>query len=450
MRRLRLVVLLVVAGFVAQSGSAMRAPARGEARAGWQPATRLFSGADPAAIPGVSGPVVAVDGSGRATALWLDGSSSDGSSSGQVVMEADSNPTGSWTLVRTLSAFGTDVSSLPSLAVDARGDAVVAWANRVGATYQVHASYRTAGGDWQPPRTLPLRGPQVGIDDSGRALVAGVGARGVEVVSRGRSGGWGAPKVICRCSDASLDSFAVNARGSALVAWDRLRRPGGLWDRTRSPAGRWSKLQEIDSAGYLADVALNSRGDAVVAYLHGSAEFREGELAVAIRPPNGRFGRPQTLGSDAYWGFMPALAPTGEAVLMWHPGGCCLFAMSRRPGASSFSSRQTLDTSPDYGDAEPHALAVDANGNTFALWLRTAAGLGYGELYLHAAQRPAGGSFDSGSDIGEIGDDSYKHSACQGYAALASTPDGHAVAVWLVRTADPGRCTAIDAATFTP
>jgi hypothetical protein len=72
--------------------------------------------------------------------------------------------------------FGTDVSSSPALAVDARGDAVIAWTAYGAGGEQVRAAYRLAGRAWQPPRTLSLTGeiaddPRVALDARGRALV---------------------------------------------------------------------------------------------------------------------------------------------------------------------------------------------------------------------------------------------------------------------------------------
>jgi hypothetical protein len=94
--------------------------------------------------------------------------------------------------------------------------------------------------------------------------------------------------------------------------------------------------------------------------------------------------------------------------------------MSRQPGAFSFTSQQVL--APGFGQTVPSALAMDEGGDTFALWERSDQSSGH--LYLHAAQRPAGGSFDSGADIGDIGVDSYKQSACIGSPSLATTSDG--------------------------
>jgi hypothetical protein len=130
---------------------------------------------------------------------------------------------------------------------------------------------------------------------------------------------------------------------------------------------------------------------------------------------------------------------------MWANDSCRLFAMSRRPSAHSFSSEQVLE----HGTYQsvPGALAMDADGNTLAL--RTQVQAQTEELYMHAAQRPAGASFDGGRDLADIGPDSYKHSACSGAPSLAVTPSGRlAFAVWLTRSHPNGGCTAVEAARF--
>ena len=238
----------------------------------------------------------------------------------------------------------------------------------------------------------------VAIDGRGRALVMWLEAResGVAyqfrlaVAARGRTGDWDKPKIICGCS--SVSALAMNPSGLALVVWSP--NTGGLWDETRSPSGRWSARQRISPSGtglYYMPLALNSRGAAVVAWLEVSPQAPEGELTIAVRPARGRFGRPQTIGGDAYWGWVLAMAPTGEAVVVWEDAPCCMFAMARRPGASSFSSPQTL--SPGLGQTVPEALAMDAHGNALALWARSDKTDGH--LCLHAAQRPAGGSLEA-------------------------------------------------------
>jgi hypothetical protein len=196
-------------------------------------------------------------------------------------------------------------------------------------------------------------------------------------------------------------------------------------------------------------LALNSRGGAVVAWLGPGTKFAmSGRLDVAIRGPRGRFGRTQTIGDDPSWGFIVALAPTGEATVVWETADCG-FSMSRLPGASSFGSKQNLGCDPYDGETVPETLAMDAHGNTLALWLN--AGGPTAHIYLHAAERPAGGRFDNGADIGDMGLDSDRHVYCGlGGVSLAVTPDGSlALASWQARPHETNTCTQVQAATLT-
>ena len=149
---------------------------------------------------------------------------------------------------------------------------------------------------------------------------------------------------------------------------------------------------------------------------------------------------------------MVALAPTGEATVVWETASDCGFSMSRLPGASSFRSQQNLGCAQYDGQTAPETLATDAHGNTLALWLKAGdPAMPGAHIHLHAAERPAGGSFDNGADIGDMGLDSYKHAACGlGDTALAVTQDGGlAFAVWLARTHETGGCTQVQATTLT-
>jgi len=431
----------------------------------WQPSTTLFSASSPDdEITAVDGPSVAADGRGRATAVWLYSSAPvdehDTPPPESVIMEADRSASGGWTRARALTALGTDIDHPPSLAVDARGDAVLAWDD---GEEQVRAAYRPAGHSWQAVRTLSPPGvrawggtpddPQVALDDRGRALVAWTdedasGVFRLEVDARGGSGLWGKAKTICTCG--TFFSMAMNRRGQARVVWspNLAEGDGGFWSESRAPSGQWSAPQEVSPLG-TADSAIslviNSHGAALVGWIPDKTRM----LTVALAPPSRRFESAQEIGGDAYWGFSVGLAPTGEAVLMSTNYKCCLFTFARSPNARSFTREQLLDFGEWTTIAGP--LGMDARGDTLALWARTDDAQ---ELHVHAAQRPAGGTFDSGSDLADAGPDSYKHAVCGAPSAIAMEPSGDAVAVWLARpktlssTGAPFLCSMVEAATF--
>lgn len=124
---------------------------------------------------------VATDARGAGVVVWKNEDERSGS-----VVRAAVRPAGSgWQPPATISPSirGNWIAGPASLAVNARGDAAVAWATAVGSAAEdaddqppifVQATLRTAGGEWQ--RTVDLAGPidwgtvaQVGIDGRGAA-----------------------------------------------------------------------------------------------------------------------------------------------------------------------------------------------------------------------------------------------------------------------------------------
>jgi hypothetical protein len=451
--RLSLVSVLVVAGLFTGAGTTVRAPAGSAALGGavmWRPPTTVFSAN--AEEPAVGAPAVVLDRRGDATVVW-----NVGSAPGRevAVMEADWTQRGGWSAPRTLRTLSGSIGATPPrLAVNARGDAVVVWTEREAGLSRVYATYRPAGGLWRRPRTVSPPGvqaelPRVALDGSGRALVLWRGFRdaaessvvGLEVATGVRSGSWSTPTILCACRVTLDFDVAMNSSGHALVVWTPER--GGLWLAARSPKGRWSTRRKISPLeGYfMTKLTLNAAGAAVVSWVAANS------LEVAVHPVHGGFGPTQGVADFPYWGFALALAATGEAVVM-SADECCLYALARRPGTRLFTLRQVIAQGPGEGGANVlPAIGFDRRGDALALWTRSDATSG--RLYVHAAQRPAGGGFDNGSDVGEIGGDCYKHLCCSGAPAIAVGANGSGVAVWLARpNLLAPTCTTVEAATF--
>jgi len=458
MSRLALISLLVFVGVIVTAGARVGSPFGLAAVGGtslWQAPVAIFSlgsGEGP-----LNAPQVALDGRDNATAIWSFGvgPATDRGLS-QAGAEADLPAGRRWTSPRTVWSSAPPIGGglvSQKLAVDARGDAVVVWTQPGAGLSRVHADYRPAGRPWQPsqivsPPRVQAELPRVALDGRGRALVVWRGFRdaaetsavGLEVAARARSGSWGKPHILCACRVTLDFDLAMNASGHALVVWTPQR--GGLWVAARSPQGRWAAPHQISELGgyFMTKLALNAGGTAVVSWVAGD------KLEVAVRPAHGRFGPTQTIGNFPYWGYTLGLAPSGEAVVMWADDDCCLYASARSPGAPTFGREQALSGGPNLaGSKVLPAIGFDRRGNAIALWTRAT----NGRLYVHAAQRPAGGSFDSGSDIGVIGDDCYKHICCPGDPAVAVGAEGNAIAVWGARL-NPldATCTTVDAATF--
>ena len=156
----------------------------------WSPAVDV-SGAGPIVIA----PSVGVDAAGNVTAVWqLSGSP------GSFVQTASRPVGGPWSPPSTCR---TTWPPGPNLAVARSGAATAVWSTWDGDDYIIQSAQRPAGGAWGSPVDLSLDGgsalgPQVAVDDAGRATAvwqrAGPGSSPVtQSSSRSADGGWTPP-----------------------------------------------------------------------------------------------------------------------------------------------------------------------------------------------------------------------------------------------------------------
>jgi RTX calcium-binding nonapeptide repeat (4 copies) len=190
----------------------------------WKPAATLSG-----PVGNTSAPAVAMDGHGGAVASWL------WSNGGFLVVQAASRPAaGTWSEPEVLSGPGRSASR-PQLAVDANGNAVVAWARYNGSWAAAQVAERPAGGTWQAARNLSRRG--------GNAY--------------------------------SLD-LTVNRRGDVAATWiqSQLAETGDLWSAFRPARSRnWSGPILVSESwqGLQARVAIDEAGNATALWAGSSS-----------------------------------------------------------------------------------------------------------------------------------------------------------------------------------
>ncbi|MGI8713513.1 MAG: hypothetical protein ACR2NR_10085 [Solirubrobacteraceae bacterium] len=173
------------------------------------------------------------------------------------------------------SVGGNEVSNL--LAVDGRGDAIVAWI--------------------QPNRRQPSPGRlYVSYRPVGRAF--------------------GADHLIAR--NAAAVDVEIGAAGDATLVWQNADRPQGIAEVTRSAAGRFGRVQRLAGAsGSHPALAVNARGDAVATWESGTQPRTA--VQYATRRAGAAFARPITLVSAKQGGAQPAvgLDNAGTALVAW-------------------------------------------------------------------------------------------------------------------------------------
>jgi len=419
-------MLLVSIGVLATVGPQAAGTARGRQAA--SPSTPVALSSTAPAIEGWR-PQVAVDARGDAFAVWQESRPNGTFTRGAV------KPAGAaWTTARTLAHGG-----YVSLALDARGDAVVAGLTLTTAQ-GVFAVYRPAGGDWGRAVLLGRLGPTEGlglsaaIDSHRRAFVAWVSSTGrIEVSARAR-GHWTTQAV----GDGADPALAVNDSGDALIVWHTpplgdgrflasWNTGDGGWQPPRAvpfPAGKPVRPEQ-------PQVTLDDRGNADVFWTNWDADVVSSSAARSAG-----FGAPQNL-QIGYDGFQAraAVAPDGVAVLaaVGNRGNGPLAMRIRSSAPARWRTPVVLDQA-----ALQSAVALDRSGRLLVAWVgHDDTGAGYGQLLLRIVAGTSGGHVSTVLTLATIGGDCWMHRCLHGGdPAVAIGPRGRAIVAWVAKT-DP-------------
>ena len=158
---------------------------------------------------------------------------------------------------RNLSANGAD-AVIPSVATDAKGNTVVAWAQARGSDWTIQAVYRPAGGSWGLPRGLSMpanhvASPQVAIAGTnvvavwerfdGKNLIAQTADRDP------KTGTWGIPTSLSAGGrDAQAPRIAIDARGDTAAVWASVGLQGWTIQAAYRPGGgSWLPTAVLDA-----------------------------------------------------------------------------------------------------------------------------------------------------------------------------------------------------------
>ncbi len=182
---------------------------------------------------------VAIDGRGDAFVAWL---AQRGPT--QFVESADLGANGRWSTRRIL-AKAPLIDETVDVGMDARGDTMVAWheeALRDGRS-TIWARIRAARRGWGPARTIPGTHdgpPSLAIDARGDALVAWQDRNGIEVAARPAGGHWQGPYTVSAHEHAGPavggDGLAaLDSRGDALVTWQNREGIRTAWHSSLFP-----------------------------------------------------------------------------------------------------------------------------------------------------------------------------------------------------------------------
>jgi hypothetical protein len=384
--RLALAALLIALG----TATALAVPA--QAAGSWSPPVQLPAGC----VSSGSVPGLAVNAAGKEAAAGSQ-VNADNSSSVLVCTSADGQ---TWPAPATV---GQGANAAVALAPDGR--AVTAWAGGPFTAPVIQASVRPPGGTWSAPVTVgtDARGPLIGIDRSGNAIIAWAGTTGtIRTASLPAGGSWTPAQTLATTNYGSGLAMAVNSAGSAVLTWAAKGTgvgtyadsgtilggfaapvkvglppyPGGrtsvalndagqavmVWARglgaanvaaTRSAAGTWSAAVQLSAneAGNL-DVAIDGAGDAVATF----EQYVPGTSIIALYasklPAGGSWGPPALLSAPGdsvsnFWGGRVVADSAGTFVLAWTDKTTRTLNVLTSPPGGGFGPAVTLAPNVD-------------------------------------------------------------------------------------------------------
>ncbi len=336
---------------------------------------------------------MAMGSGGGAAVAWLG--------PGQVVQVATRQPLGGFSSPLDLSPAGENRA--PQVAEDAAGDATVVWYT-FGSNFLVEAATVT-GGMPSVPVTLSAAGkkallPTVAMNDRGDTIVAwtrGEGSIGVVQASfRPAGGSFGAPVSLSPGGEsATAPRVAIDDAGDATVVWDRNNGGHELVEEATRPAatGSFSKAAVLSNEAESAIqpfVVMNAEGDTAVTWAasNGAAHV----VQVAVRPAGGTFDKAVSVSTEAANAAFPqvALDGRGDPGVVWtlEFGGDLIVQYAAGTSLGAFPTVQDLAF-----ESWAPSIAEDPAGDTL---------VSYGNSLSYSAfaiVRPAGGRFGEPHEV---------------------------------------------------
>jgi hypothetical protein len=309
----------------------------------------------------------------------------------------------------------------PQVAVSGPRDATVAFTIRERDATPVNGKedilvFTRRGGRWRSPmvvaHTVNSSEMQLAVDGRGETILAwdhggpsGSSEAWVEALGFSRDGEReGPPQVLSAKSKAAyaLD-LAVNPRGAAVLTWSQGLGEGegyGPVEVATRPAG-WrftSKPVTLTHKSLPAVAAINAQGTATVLFARSIPEGPENEelgpLEVASHPADGGWSKPEMVAPHANPQAL-ASGPHGDLVALWEanlglsgqpPARHAVIDASIQPAGGAWQPPETI--SPENTQEDTADLALAANGHATAIWLREPT---YGTHLIETADyEPAG------------------------------------------------------------
>ena len=413
-----------VAAWMAAAALAVAAPSAWATPA-WVAQPDLTASGDSASVP-----AVAMNGAGDMVAAWQR------SSGTSLFAQATVRPAGaSFSAPLTLGPAGLASFGTPQAAIDGAGNAIVVWQRPDGFTLNtiVQAAIRPAGGSFGEPITLSANGtvsvhPRIAMNAAGNAIVAWEHLADQTVVMqatvRPAGGSFAAPVDVSAAGlQGQPPGVAIDDAGDAIVVWRQTTAAGSLAQAASRPAGGlFSPPADLSATGQVsgAQVRTNGAGETAVVWTHVDAANNT-IVQASTRPPGGAFSVPVDLSVAGRDAIDPqvALDAAGNALAVWSrsDGSTRVVQATTRPAGGSFTA--PVDVSTAGGEARAPRVALNPGGDAVVAWQRSDAT----NTIVQATVRRAGAEFAATADLSAPGRDAAE-------PQVGIDADGDAVATW--------------------
>ena len=324
-------------------------------------------------------PSVAFDDSGRAVVIWVQ---FDGAA--LVIYARHYDPDAGWGFATAIGT-GANIPSAPQVAVDASGRATAVWREHNGVDWSFHANRYEPGTGWDSPTVLGANAslvgaPQVAMEVGGNALAVWHQDDGAYLSIYARRYvlglGWEPVQVIDAGAGVALEpDVAMDASGRGVAVWRQFDETSySVFASRFVPGTGWEGAVPIDAGTHessMPQIAMNPTGTAVALWRQRDASTWR-VYANRYLPGSG-WGSAALIDPNAGEAISPQVAVDvrGRAVAAWQQrdGSFWSIYANRFTPESGWGSAVRLD--PNEGDGLAPKVAVDGGGNALAVWTQS-------------------------------------------------------------------------------
>jgi hypothetical protein len=246
------------------------------------------------------------------------------------------------------------------------------------------------------------------------------------------AGAWsGAVLIGLGAFGASNPRLAVDANGNAIVVWKEASGDFFMenWaNRYDAGAGAWEGFTTLSQCFYgcgVPDVAVDANGNAIAVW-HQDDGPVDNIYYKRYDAQSGAWGAAELIDTGDNDAYSPQVAvdANGNAIAVWQQYNGTgtyndIYASRWDAGAGAWGTAESIDAG--VYDADSPRVAVDANGNAFAVWIQDDGT--YQSIYANRWDAAAGAW--AGAVLIDAGD------SRAAYPRVAVDVNGNAIAVWL-------------------